>query len=330
MTQITAHHQHAKAPLVTPILRDFGDGIYALDSGYFRDEFDAVHLVIENGRVAVIDTSTRYAVPRIVEALHALGLSEASVDWIMLTHVHLDHAGGAGALMRLCPNARLTVHPRGARHMIDPSRLWTAVCDVYGVEMATREYGGLEPIPADRILETAEGASVSLSGRVFEFWDSPGHARHHVYIRDAKTGAFFTGDTFGISYRDFDTEQGAFVFVTSSPSQFNPDEFKASVRRLMAARPPAVYLTHYAQIRDVERHGQELLDQTDQYTAIALAHKTEGDNRARGIREGLTALMLRGLKAHGVTLTDAQCLEVLDLDLQLNSDGLVCWLDSLK
>lgn len=330
MTQITAHHQHAKAPLVTPILRDFGDGIYALDSGYFRDEFDAVHLVIENGRVAVIDTSTRYAVPRIVEALHALGLSEASVDWIMLTHVHLDHAGGAGALMRLCPNARLTVHPRGARHMIDPSRLWTAVCDVYGVEMATREYGALEPIPADRILETAEGASISLSGRVFEFWDSPGHARHHVYIRDAKTGAFFTGDTFGISYRDFDTEQGAFVFVTSSPSQFNPDEFKASVRRLMAARPPAVYLTHYAQIRDVERHGQELLDQTDQYTAIALAHKTEGDNRARGIREGLTALMLRGLKAHGVTLTDAQCLEVLDLDLQLNSDGLVCWLDSLK
>lgn len=330
MTQITAHHQHAKAPLVTPLLRDFGDGIYALDSGYFRDEFDAVHLVVENGRVAVIDTSTRYAVPRIVEALHALGLSEASVDWIMLTHVHLDHAGGAGALMRICPNARLTVHPRGARHMIDPSKLWTAVCDVYGVEMATREYGALEPIPADRILETAEGASVSLSGRVFEFWDSPGHARHHVYIRDTKTGAFFTGDTFGISYRDFDTEQGAFVFVTSSPSQFNPDEFKASVRRLMAARPPAVYLTHYAQIRDVERHGQELLDQTDQYTAIALAHKTEGDNRARRIREGLTALMLRGLKAHGVTLTDAQCLEVLDLDLQLNSDGLVCWLDSLK
>lgn len=330
MTQITAHHQHAKAPLVTPLLRDFGDGIYALDSGYFRDEFDAVHLVVENGRVAVIDTSTRYAVPRIVEALHALGLSEASVDWIMLTHVHLDHAGGAGALMRICPNARLTVHPRGARHMIDPSKLWTAVCDVYGVEMATREYGALEPIPAERILETAEGASVSLSGRVFEFWDSPGHARHHVYIRDTKTGAFFTGDTFGISYRDFDTEQGAFVFVTSSPSQFNPDEFKASVRRLMAARPPAVYLTHYAQIRDVERHGQELLDQTDQYTAIALAHKTEGDNRARRIREGLTALMLRGLKAHGVTLTDAQCLEVLDLDLQLNSDGLVCWLDSLK
>lgn len=330
MTQITAYHQHAKAPLVTPILRDFGDGIYALDSGYFRDEFDAVHLVVEKGRVAVIDTSTQYAVPRIVEALHALGLSEASVDWIMLTHVHLDHAGGAGALMRICPNARLTVHPRGARHMIDPSKLWTAVCDVYGVEMATREYGALEPIPADRILETAEGASVSLCGRVFEFWDSPGHARHHVYIRDTKSGAFFTGDTFGISYRDFDTVQGAFIFVTSSPSQFNPDEFKASVRRLMAAHPPAVYLTHYAQIRDVARHGQELLDQTDQYTAIALAHKTEGDNRARLIREGLTALMLRGLKAHGVTLTDAQCLEVLDLDLQLNSDGLVCWLDSLK
>ena len=149
MTFPTPFHQHTNAPLITPLMRDFGHGIYALDSGYFRDEFDAVHLVVEAGRVAVIDTSTQYAVPRILGALSALGLGPDAVDWILLTHVHLDHAGGAGALLRHCPNARVTVHPRGSRHLIDPSKLWAAVCEVYGKPMAEKEYGGLDPIDPD-------------------------------------------------------------------------------------------------------------------------------------------------------------------------------------
>lgn len=330
MTFANQFHQHSNAPRLTPHLRDFGRGIYALDSGYFRDEFDAVHLIVEQGRVAIIDTSTKYAAPRIIESIRALGLGPEHVDWVLLTHVHLDHAGGAGELMQLCPNAKVTVHPRGVRHLTDPSKLWAAVCEVYGQEMAVREYGGLDPIAADRIIETPEGASVSLAGRKIEFWDVPGHARHHVYIRDLNTNSFFTGDTFGISYRDFDTELGAYVFVTSSPSQFDPDDFKASIGRLLEVHPPAVYLTHYAQIKDVARHGQHLLQQIDDFSRIALAHKDAGPQRATRIRDDMGRLMLRELRSHGVQLTDAQCLEVLDLDLKLNSDGLVCWLDGLK
>lgn len=329
MTFPTPFHQHASAPLITPLMRDFGDGIYALDSGYFRDEFDAVHLVVEAGRVAVIDTSTQYAVPRILGALSALGLGPDAVDWILLTHVHLDHAGGAGALLQHCPNARVTVHPRGSRHLVDPSKLWAAVCEVYGKPMAEKEYGGLDPIDASRIVETPEGITVSLAGRVFEFWDAPGHARHHVYIRDTKTNSFFTGDTFGISYRDFDTTQGAYVFVTSSPSQFAPADLQASMRRLIAAAPPAVYLTHYAQLKDIQRHGDHLLRQTDQFAEIGLAHQSAGEERIPRIREALSSLMLKDLVTHGVGLSKEDCLKVLDLDLTLNSDGLVCWLDSL-
>ena len=330
MTFTSGFHQHADAPLITPILRHFGDGIYALDSGYFRDEFDAVHLIVEQGRVAVVDTATKYAVPRILDSIRALGLGPEHVDWILLSHVHLDHAGGAGELLKRCPNARVTLHPRGVRHMVDPSKLWAAVCDVYGQDMATREYGGLEPIPQDRIVETPEGATVRLADRTIEFWDSPGHARHHVYIRDTKTNSFFTGDTFGISYRDFDTASGAYVFVTSSPSQFTPEDLKVSMGRLMDANPPAVYLTHYAQVRDVRRHGEHLLRQTDAFAEIALAHRDAGQERAQRIRADLERLMLDDLQTHGVGLTREQCLEVLDLDLKLNADGLVCWLDSLK
>lgn len=330
MTFANAYHQHAHATLITPVLRNFGDGIFAIDSGYFRDEFDAVHLLVENNRIAIIDTSTKYAAPRILESIRALGLGPEHVDWIVLTHVHLDHAGGAGELMRLCPNARLTVHPRGTRHMVDPSKLWAAVCDVYGTEMAQREYGGLEPIAQDRIVETPEGTTIKLADRVIEFWDSPGHAKHHVYIRDTKTNSFFTGDTFGISYRDFDTAHGAYIFVTSSPSQFSPEELGTSMRRLLAAKPPAVYLTHYAQVQDVARHGDFLLRQTEQFAEIGLRHQGAGVDRATLIRKDMTQLMLSQLREHGVGLSDSQCLTVLDLDLKLNSDGLVCWLDTLK
>lgn len=326
----TAHHLHGQAPLITPTLRDFGAGIYGIDSGYFRNEFDAVHLIVEQGRVAVVDTSTNYTVPRVLESLKALGLGPEHVDWILLSHVHLDHAGGAGLLAQHCPNAKVTVHPRGKRHMMDPSKLFAAVCEVYGKEMAQREYGTLVPIAEGRIVETPEGAQVSLAGRIIEFWDSPGHAKHHVYIRDVRTNSFFTGDTFGISYRDFDTARGAYCFVTSSPSQFSPEEFKTSVRRLIAAKPQFVYLTHYAQLGDVAKHGEFLLRQTDEYVEIALKHKEAGDARAERIRQDLQAAMMRDLRAHGVTLTDAQCLDVLDLDLKLNSDGLVCWLDTIR
>ena len=330
MTYATAYHLHSKSSLVTPTLRDFGDGIYGIDSGYFRDEFDAVHLIVEKGRVAVIDTSTNYTVPRILDSIRALGLGPEHVDWILLSHVHLDHAGGAGLLAQHCPNAKVTVHPRGKRHMADPSKLFAAVCEVYGEEMAKREYGTLVPIPEDRMVETTESSRIELAGRIIEFWDSPGHAKHHVYIRDLKTNSFFTGDTFGISYRDFDTAKGAYCFVTSSPSQFTPEDFKNSVRRLIAAKPKYVYLTHYAQLGDVARHGEFLLKQTDEYVEIALKHQDSGAERATKIRQDMQGLMLRDLRAHGVTLTDAQILDVLDLDLKLNSDGLVCWLDTIR
>lgn len=323
-------HLHAQFPFVCPGVRDFGRGIYGIDSDYFRPEFDAVHLIVEKGRVAVIDTSTRYAVPHILAALQALGYGPDHVDWVVLSHVHLDHAGGAGELMKHCRNARLTVHPRGVRHVVDPAQLWAAVCAVYGEEMATREYGGLEPIEKSRITETPDGTTISLAGRVIELWDAPGHARHHVYIRDTLTNTFFTGDTFGISYREFDTAQGAYVFVTSSPSQFSPEEHKASIQRLLAAKPEAVYLTHYSQINDVARHGQTLLCQIDHYREIALKHQGAGEERAARIRQDLTALMLNDLRAHGTPLSEQACLDILDLDLKLNSDGLVCWLDSLK
>ena len=165
------------------------------------------------------------------------GVAPAQVDYVILTHVHLDHAGGAGQLMARFPNARLTVHPRGARHMIDPSRLLAATVAIYGEEETRRIYGEILPVPRERVIETPEGATLRLAGRELLFLDAPGHARHHVVVRDGETGHIFAGDTFGLSYRELDQDGRQFSFPTTSPSQFDPPALHRSIDRMLALGP---------------------------------------------------------------------------------------------
>jgi glyoxylase-like metal-dependent hydrolase (beta-lactamase superfamily II) len=305
-----------------------GHGIFALDSGYVRPRFDAIHVVVEAGRAAIVDTGTRHSAPRVLRALAALGLEPDEVDFVILTHVHLDHAGGAGALLAALPRARLVVHPRGARHMIDPSRLWQATCEVYGTAEAVRMYGAIEPVPAERVIEAGDEFCVRLAGRVLRCLDAPGHARHHVVIRDEATGWVFTGDTFGISYREFDVAGRAFAFPSSTPVQFEPDVLAASINRIAALKPERVLLTHYSAVDDVPRLADTLTRLTRRYAEIGRAHAEAGSDRAARIRADLQTLLVDELRAHGVTLAEQQIVDLLTLDIPLNADGIVSWLDA--
>ena len=159
--------------------RDYGNGIIAFDSGYVRPILAAIHLVVENGRVAFVDTGTNDSMQNTLEALKKLGLNVDAVDYVILTHIHLDHAGGAGAMMRAFPNAKLVVHPRGTRHMAEPSKLIAGVSAVYGEEYVQRVYGEILPVPSERIISAVDGHVVDLAGRKLTFMDTPGHARHH-------------------------------------------------------------------------------------------------------------------------------------------------------
>ncbi|MFN3861556.1 MAG: MBL fold metallo-hydrolase [Roseateles sp.] len=310
-------------------IEDLGHGIYAIDTGFQRPRFDAAYLMVEDGRAAFIDTGTNHAVPRLLAALDALGLGRDAVDWVIPTHVHLDHAGGVGLLMEALPRARALVHPRGLRHMVDPKALWLGALAVYGDEEMQRSYGKLVPVPAERAEASHDEQVLMLAGRPLRVIDAPGHAKHHHAIWDARSRSWFTGDTFGLSYRAFDVDGRAWILPTSTPVQFEPEALKATVARLLAAAPLAMQLTHYGRVGgsvdEVRRLAAEMLAQVDEMVTLALALREAPDRHAR-LKAGLLDGYLARLRAHGHA-AGAEAAEWLALDAELNAQGLAVWLD---
>jgi hydroxyacylglutathione hydrolase len=305
----------------------YDHGIYAFDSGYIRPQLAAIHLIVEHGRVAVVDTASNACLPRALEALQILGLSPASVDYVFLTHVHLDHAGGAGAMMQAFPEARLVVHPRGAPHMADPTKLFAAVQAVYGADEAHRLYGELLPVPADRIMAASDGFSFELAGRTLTCLETPGHARHHLCLLDARSGCLFTGDIFGLSFRELDVAGRPSVIPTTSPTQFDPAVMHASVDRILACQPAALYLTHFSRVTDIPRLGDDLHRLIDAHLAVAERERAAGPERGARILAGLWVLMDAEAQRQGWPLNAEQRREVLRMDIELNAQGLDYWLD---
>jgi glyoxylase-like metal-dependent hydrolase (beta-lactamase superfamily II) len=306
---------------------DFEHGISAIDTGFHRPGFDASHLIVENGRAAFIDVGTNYSIPALLAELQDRNVPVDAVDYVMVTHVHLDHAGGAGEIMRQLPGARLAVHPRGAPHMINPARLVASASSVYGAEEVRRTYGELVPVAPERVLEVRDETVLDLGGRPLRCLDTPGHARHHYSVWDARSRSFFPGDTFGLSYREFDTAKGAFILPTTTPIQFDPVALKGSIARMLLFRPQAMFLTHYSRVTDVERLGRDLFELIDAMVAIARSLRTVADRHER-LKEALAALYFERVEAHGCTLSRESIRELLASDIELNAQGLEIWLEN--
>lgn len=306
-------------------LIDYRNGIHAFDAGYVRHQLAAIHLIVDDGRAAFIDSGSNASLPRARQALAALGLTPASVDYVILTHIHLDHAGGAGGLMQAFPQARLVVHPRGARHMIDPAKLMAATVAVYGRDLARDLYGELLPIPAARVIETTDGMTLPLGRRELACYDAPGHAKHHVFIHDRAANGIFTGDTFGISYRECDVAGRPLLFPSTTPSQFDPVDLRDSVERMIALAPEAVYLTHFSRLAPPRPLAETMLRRLDDFVGIALRAKHAGGDVPASIHGALAAYFLAEARAHGVTLPDAEILALWQMDIDLDAQGLAIW-----
>jgi glyoxylase-like metal-dependent hydrolase (beta-lactamase superfamily II) len=181
-------------------------------------------------------------------------------------------------------------------------------------------------VPQERVVTTTDGMTVQLAGRPLEFIDTPGHARHHHCIWDETSRGWFTGDTFGLSYREFDTARGAWILPSSTPVQFDPDALADSIRRLLAAGPERMYLTHYGAVGDVPRLGSLLLSLLAEMAALGRAEQASPARHAALVL-GLLDIYARSLAAHGCTQSREQVAELLAIDLELNAQGIAVWLD---
>ena len=314
----------ATVPLRPTIYRH-PHGISAIDAEYLYSGHAAAHLIEDSGSAAFVDVGTNDSVPYLLAALDELGIARGAVDYVLLTHVHLDHAGGAGRLMRELPNARAVLHPRGAPHMIDPSRLIAGSKAVYGEARFARLYGELIPIARERVHVAADGERLTLGNRTLELIHTPGHAMHHYAVVDGAHRSIFSGDTFGIAYPPLATARGSFITPSTVPTQFDPEQHLASIDRMLGYGPESMYLMHFSRVTGVPRLAELLKAQIRELAAIARRHARATD-RTTAIRADMLALWIALARREGSALDDAALERALEGDLELNTQGLMSWL----
>ncbi len=307
------------------------NGIYIVDSGYSgQSRVAAVHFVVDHGRVAIIDTGSNSSVPHILSALACLDIVPEAVEWVIPTHLHLDHAGGVGSLMCALPRARAVIHPSAVSHLAHPARLWEKAIKAFGLEQSFRLYGRLTPVDEEHIIPSRDGMELPLGNRVLKLLDAPGHTRHHIVVWDESARAFFAGDAFGMSYREFDVSKRSFVFPSSSPPQFNPIAMMESIARMLAYNPEAMYLAHYGKVTGVDRLANDLFRLIHAQIAIAQAARGSGLARHTEILSGLEELVREECARQQWALNAEISLNLLRPDLCLNAQGLEMWLDHLQ
>ena len=304
---------------------DYKNGIYAVDSDYVRPILDAIHLIEDSGEVAIVDCAHNNSWPQVEAALAKIGRKPADVRWLILTHVHLDHAGGAGLFMSKLPRAQLVVHERGARHMIDPSKLYAGVEVVYGKENAKRLYGDLLPVEASRVVIGNHGDKLSLGQRTLEILDTPGHARHHISIVDHAAKGIFSGDTFGLSYRELDVDGKAFIIPTTTPVNFEPDAMHESIELMRSFNPEGIYLTHYSRVTEIDKLAADLHRHIDAFVDMTNKAPGQGEARKVAIEAAMTDYLIKEVRAHGCTLSDDDIKAIFATDFDLNAQGLNYW-----
>lgn len=311
---------------MNPIYHNLDFNITCIDTQHIRSDFVAAYLLEDEGHAAFVDTGCYFSVPILLATLDAKNIKPENVDYILLTHIHLDHAGGAGELIRHLPNAKVYVHKFGEQHMIDPSKLRAGVIKVYGELFFKQFLGDLIPIPKHRIAISKDGEEITLGSRVLKFINTPGHARHHLCIWDEKSRGIFSGDTLGVSYREFDTVHGELIFPPTTPIQFDPQTWKNTIHQLMDLVPKYAYLTHFNRIEFKPNSAQMLIKNIDGFVKIAQTLKN-ANNRHKAIKKALLDYLLTIAKAHGVAFDKAQQIKLFKGDLEICTQGLGVWLD---
>jgi glyoxylase-like metal-dependent hydrolase (beta-lactamase superfamily II) len=326
--------------------------IETLDLDFQRSHFVSCHLIRSGTTAALVDVGAARNASQICAALAQRNIEKAQVKYVFVTHIHLDHAGGAGLLLKdHFPNAKLVVHPLGAAHMVTPAKLEAGARAVYGDAVFDAVYGALIPVPKEKILiadenlflselESSSQPSKSLSSSNSHFdqqhspsknWqiiDSPGHARHHYCLLGARERAIFTGDTFGLSYPELIHNGIPFLFPTTTPTAFEPEKLKASIDKIAASGADKAYLTHFGCLQDPKKWASTLKDRVDALVRLTQSVATfefSTSQRRTKLHKLIANWVDEELREHGVTEPERRAL--LDFDIELNTQGLLVWLE---
>lgn len=284
--------------------------------------------VIQEEELTLIETGPSPSVKYIKEGLIALGYSLDDVKYIVVTHVHLDHAGGAGLLLEECQNAQVVVHPRGYRHLADPTKLIAGAKMVYG-ESFSDLFNPIVPIPEERLLEKSEGDTLEIGANcTLEFLDTPGHAKHHFSIYDPISNGLFTGDAVGIRYEDLIDDGVNFFLPSTSPNHFDPEVMLETINRVQEMGLTRIYFGHFGMTLKID----EALKQVSQWLDVFVA---EGE---KVIEKGETHVelsenLLQRIKTYLRTLDiddDHDVYTILKVDAEVSAMGIIDYFQKLE
>jgi glyoxylase-like metal-dependent hydrolase (beta-lactamase superfamily II) len=301
--------------------------IVTIDCAYTRPQFAAAYLVHDGERALFIDNNTTHSVPRLLEALRSAGLTAEQVQYVIITHVHLDHAGGSSALMKACPRATLLGHPKAITHVVDPSRLIASAIAVYGKATFESLYGTIEAIDRLRVRAVNDQEEILFGDSRLKFIFTRGHANHHICILLARPGGepprIFTGDAFGLAYPALQ-KSGLFIIPSTSPTDFDAVEAKKSIQAILATGANEAFLTHYGPISALETAAEQLIHFID--FSHDLIEKAQAEAILKlelpvffesAIRSQIQAL----LEKHELSLS-GETAALLKMDIELNAQGL--------
>ncbi len=285
--------------------------------------------VIQDEKIVIIETGASPSNQIILNSLEELGISRESVDGVIVTHIHLDHAGGAGLLMQHLPNAKLYVHSRGAQHLINPDKLISSSRLVYG-EKFDKMFSPILAIPEERVVITGEGDRFQLgTNRELLFYDCPGHALHHIFILDTASNGIFTGDTAGILYREIKEHHNfELCLPTSTPTQFDPESMKDSLNRMLQLSPERIYYTHYGISECPVDKINEVINWLDLFSNKSVEQYKKYKSW-ESVADLLRQEIHKYLYKYGIP-TDSPALDSLELDIFLNAQGIESYVKRLE
>jgi glyoxylase-like metal-dependent hydrolase (beta-lactamase superfamily II) len=292
------------------------DGVLEIDTLLGGWERVTAGYLVEGPEPVLVETGSQTSVPALVAALRDdVGVDAADLAGIAVTHIHLDHAGGAGDVARAFPNATVYVHPTGARHLADPTKLVASAAQVYG-DLLDTLYGRLEPTDADRIHALDDGETITVGpNRTLTTVDSPGHAKHHLALHDSDSGLLFVGDAVGVRLPD-----AGVLRPSTPPPDFDLDQAIDSLHKFAARRPTGIALAHYGLVPDPATICEEAEETLRRWADVAERAYREERDIAAALDDAFAADL------DGVDPAQREKLETLN-GVHSNAAGFRRWLE---